>query len=328
MEKILNAFIAKLSGKIGDDDLKVVHDQLEIFFADYDIVQKQTALTVSTNGLLKELGEFLITRKIEGMGEKSLQRYKDINTKFLCATNKPCTEITAVDVKAYLFNLKQYTGMKDVSLNNHRNAICAFFRWLYDNDYITKNPCATIRAIKYEKHTRHGLTPLEMERLRAACVTDRDKALIEFLYATACRCDEMVNVKLSDIDSDRKEVLLFGKGKKERITYLNARAIVSIQNYLEKRGFTSPYLFAGERKPHNKLTVRAVEKRLEQLGEMAGVEVTPHKIRHTTATDAINKGMPIEQVQRLLGHESISTTLIYAEVDQNNVKNGHEKYIV
>ncbi|MBQ1295002.1 MAG: tyrosine-type recombinase/integrase [Clostridiales bacterium] len=328
MEKILNAFVVKLSDKISEDDLRTVRDQLEIFFADYEIIQKQTALTVTTNGLLKELGEYLITRKIEGMGEKSLERYKDINTKFLYSTNKPITEITSVDVKAYLFNLKQYTGMKDVSLNNHRNAICAFFKWLHDNDYIAKNPCATIRTIKCEKNTRHGLTPLEMERLRAACVTDRDKAIVDFLYATACRCDEMVNVKLSDIDSDRKEVLLFGKGKKERISYLNARAIVSIQNYLNRRSFDSLYLFAGERKPHKKLTVRAIEKRLEQLGELAGIEVTPHKIRHTTATDAINKGMPIEQVQKLLGHESISTTLIYAEVDQNNVKIGHEKYIV
>ena len=131
--------------------------------------------------------------------------------------------------------------MKDISLNNNRNAICAFFRWLVDNEYIVKNPCAAIKNIKYEKHTRHGLSAIDMEKLRAACVSDRDRAMIEFLYATGCRCDELVNVKLSDIDFERKEVLLFGKGKKERISYLNARSIVAIQKYLKDRGGTSFY---------------------------------------------------------------------------------------
>lgn len=137
-----------------------------------------------------------------------------------------------------------------------------------------------------------------------------------------------MNVKIVDIDFDSKEVLLFGKGRKERISYLNARAVVAIQKYLEKRKGNSEYLFCKQRAPYSKLTTRTIEKEINKIGEKAGVSVSPHNIRHTTATDAIGKGMPIEQVQRLLGHESISTTLIYAKVSQKNVKNGHEKYIV
>ena len=218
--------------------------------------------------------------------------------------------------------------MKDVSLNNQRTYICAFYKWLVDNDYLTKNPCANIKVIKHEKHTRHSLSGIDMEKLRDACENERDRALIEFLYATACRCEELVNVKISDVDFDSKEVLLFGKGRKERISYLNARAVVAIQKYLEKRKGNSEYLFCKQRAPYSKLTTRTIEKEITKIGEKAGVSVSPHIIRHTTATDAIGKGMPIEQVQRLLGHESISTTLIYAKVSQKNVKNGHEKYIV
>lgn len=328
MQQELNSFIVRLSDRLDVDTLKIVSEQLEIFFADYDIVRKETALMAYDGDILKELKEYLVTRKIEGLSDNTLKLYRTELIKFLYYVNKPCDKITSNDIKLYLYNLKQSTSMKDISLNNNRNAICAFFRWLVDNEYIVKNPCVTIKNIKYEKHTRHGLSAIDMEKLRAACVSDRDRAMIEFLYATGCRCDELVNVKLSDIDFERKEVLLFGKGKKERISYLNARSIVAIQKYLKDRGGTSFYLFCSCRKPYGKLSTRNIEKVLKAIGESAGVNVTPHIIRHTTATDAINKGMPIEQVQKLLGHESIATTLIYAETDQNNVKYGHEKYIV
>lgn len=328
MQKELNEFVTRLSDKVTPADLKIVSTQLEIFFSDYDIVKRETSLMPYNDDILKEVREYLVTRKIEGLSDKTLSLYRQSLTRFLYNVNKSCYDITTNDVKKYLYDLKQFSGMKDISLNNQRNIICTFFGWLVENSYIVKSPCATIKNIKYEKHTRHGLTAIEMERLRAACVNDRDRAMIEFAYATGCRCDEMANVKLSDINYDRKEVMLFGKGKKERVSYLNARALIAIQKYLSKRTGTSIYLFCTSLKPYHKLTVRTFEKEFKKLGELAGVNVTPHLIRHTTATDAINKGMPIEQVQRLLGHESIATTLIYAETDQNNVKYGHEKYIV
>lgn len=328
MEKELNEFMVLLTGKVSDQDLWVVKEQLEIFLKDYELIRRETSLILFQEDLFKELKEYLVSLKIEGKSDKTLYQYKQALKKFLCNINKPCDEIKANDVKAYLYNLKQFTGMKDISLNNQRNYIGAFFKWLVNNEYLVKNPCANIKVIKYEKNTRHPLTAIEMEKLRAACKTVRDRALIEFLYATACRCDELVNVKLEDIDYERKEVRLFGKGKKERISYLNARAIIAIQTYLVNRKGDSPYLFCGLRKPYDKLTTRRIEMVMSALGEKAGVDVTPHIIRHTTATDAISKGMPIEQVQKFLGHENIATTLIYAEIVQENVKQGHERYIV
>ena len=328
MQKELNEFVTRLSTKITPADLKIVSVQLEMFFADYNIVRRETQLMSYNEDIFKEVKEYLVTRKIEGLSDKSLTRYKDALMRFFYNVNKPCYDITTNDVKKYLYDLKNHTGMKDISLNNQRCAISAFFSWLVDNDYIIKNPCATIKNIKCEKHTRHGLPAIDMETLRAACANEREKAIIEFLYATGCRCEEMSKVKLSDIDFSRKEVLLFGKGKKERLSYLNARSIVALQRYLENRKGNSPFLFCANQKPYNNLSVRSFESILQKIGERAGVDVTPHIIRHTTATDAINKGMPIEQVQILLGHESISTTLIYAETDQKNVKYGHEKYIV
>lgn len=328
MESALNEFMVRLEGKIAVQDMIIVKRQLEMFLKDYDLVRKETSLTVLREDLFREVKEYLVSLKIEGLSDKTLKQYKSSLQKFLCNVNKPCTEITANDVKVYLYNLKQLTGMKDVSLNNQRTYICAFFKWLFDNEYLTKNPCSNIREIKHEKYTRHPLSAIDMEKLRAVCNNDRDRALVEFFYATACRCEELVNVKIADVDFDRKEVLLFGKGRKERISYLNARAVVALQTYLKNRKGTSEYLFCKQKRPYSKITTRTVEEIINKLGERAGIKVSPHIIRHTTATDAISNGMPIEQVQRLLGHESITTTLIYAEVKQNNVKIGHEKYII
>lgn len=328
MEKIANEFITALSGKIPDSELAIVKEQMIIFFKDYDISKKETALALPNEDLLKELKEYLVTRKIEGASDKTLEQYKFALARFIYAVSKPCTDVTSSDIKIYLYNLKNSTGMKDVSLDNQRSYINAFYTWLVNNDYMAKNPCANIKPIKHEKHPRHPLTAIDMEKIRAACRTSRDKAMIEFMYATGCRCDEMVNVKLSDIDFDRKEVKLFGKGKKERLSYLNARAVIAIQIYLRERGNVSPFLLCSAKKPYQKLTTRQIEKIVKKLGAAAGVNVTPHIIRHTTASDAIDKGMPIEQVQVLLGHESIQTTLVYAETKQENVRRGHEKYIV
>lgn len=328
MESAVNEFMVRLEGKITDQDLIIVKRQLDIFLQDYDFVRRETALSVIQDDIYKELREYLVSLKIEGLSDRTLLQYKSTLQKFLAYMNKPCDQVTPNDIKAYLYNLKQYSGMKDISLNNQRCYIGAFFKWLVSNEYLIKNPCANIKAIKYEKNTRHALNAIDMEKLRNVCDTERDKALIEFLYATACRCEELVNVKISDVNFDTKEVLLFGKGKKERISYLNARAVVAVNKYLESRKGRSQYLFCGQRDPYNKLTTRSIEQIIDRLGQKAGLKVSPHIIRHTTATDAISKGMPIEQVQKLLGHESISTTLIYAKVKQSNVKNCHEKYIV
>lgn len=328
MEQIINEFMVSLAKHVPEEHLKTIRDHMIIFFKDYDITKKKNEIIPRMDDLDRELKAYLVTIKIEGKSDKTIKQYALSLSKMLGFINKQPKDITTADLQYYLYQLEQTTGMKPISLDNQRVIMSAFFSWLVNNDYIQKNPCANIRAIKHEKNTRHYLTAVQMESLREVCETLRDKAMIEFAYATGCRVEEMTRVKLSDINFETKEVELFGKGKKHRISYLNARALVAIQSYLKTRQGDSEYLFCSYRKPYDGLKTRNIEQIFKDLGNKAGFHVTPHLIRHTTATDAIDHGMPVEQVQKLLGHESISTTLIYAETKQDNVRNGHQKFII
>lgn len=328
MQQIINDLMVTLSQDVPEEYLGTIKNHVIMFFKDYEIQKKKKELIPLLDDLDKELKAYLVALKIEGKSSKTIKAYNNSLTRLMRFYNKPIKDLTTAELQYFLYKLEEITGMKAISLDSQRSQINAFYTWLVNNDYISKNPCANIKPIKYEKNTRHFLTAVQMESLRTKCKTERDKAMIEFLYATGCRVDEMVNVKLSDINTDTKEVELFGKGKKHRISYLNARAIVALDNYLRIRKGESEYLFVKSKKPHDKLSTRQIESIVKELGALANVDVTPHVIRHTTATDAISRGMPIEQVQKLLGHEDISTTLIYAEVDQANVKNGHSKYII
>lgn len=328
MEKYVNEFLAKLYGKIPENDLKVVKEQFVFFLKDYTITEKQTDLAVKYEDLDKELKEYIVSLKIEGLSDKTLKRYYYEIHRFIQAVNKPCKEISTNEIKLYLYNLKQTTNMKDISLNNTRMVINAFYSWLVNNEYMEKNPCKPIKSIKYEKRIRQPLSAIQMEQLREVCETPRDRALIEFLYATGCRVNEHVNAKVSDVDFEHKELKVMGKGKKERTLYLNARSILAINDYLEDRDIESEYLFSGYEEPFYQLSVRWVEKIIKRLGREIGIDISLHYLRHTTATDALRRGMPIEQVQIMLGHEDISTTLVYADVDREEVKLNQQKYIV
>ncbi len=329
-EMAVNELMASLMGLIPEHDIGIVKEQVLIWLTKYELTKKTTALQVKNDGLLKELQAYVVAKTVEGMSQKSLKLYYKSVSNLIFFTNKPATEITTGDILAYLHTYQRQNKVKDITLDNTRLHISAFYTWLVNSDYTDKNPCKQIKAIKHEKNTRHPLTALQMEKLRSSCENLRDKAIIEVLYATACRVGELVNLKRWDIDIEHKEVHLFGKGKKHRTSYLNARAVVALQNYLDQRTDNSDYLFVSLRKPHEQLTERAIELLLNKYGKKANINAkcTPHIIRHSTATDALNKGMPIEQLQKLLGHENIETTLIYAEVSNDSIKNGHQKYII
>jgi site-specific recombinase XerD len=324
-------FLAKLYNKVPDEYLSIIEKNLISLLNDYDMVKKTTEIRNITPDIDNELKEYLITRKIENLSDNTLNQYKHSLYKFIHVVNKQVSEITTSDIKLYLYKLESSSDIKKISVNNTRIIISAFFTWLYDNEYIAKNPCKNISPIKYDKNTRHPLTLDEMERLRLSCETYREKAVLEFLYSTGCRCSEMVNIRLSDIDFNNRTVSVIGKGRKHRVVYLSPRCAAILDEYFksnEKKD--SEYLFTSMISPYNKLTTRSIEYMIKNLGKKANIErtVTPHIIRHTTATVAIDKGMPIEQVQKMLGHESINTTLIYAEVNDTNVKHNHEKYIM
>lgn len=329
-EKAINELLNRLMGTIPDEYLQVIKDQVLIWLNNYDITKKETSLQNRADDLCRELQDFVIAKKVEGMSDGTIKLYYRSISHFLFYANKPVEDITTGDILAFLHSYQATRKVKDITLDNTRIHISAFYNWLVNSDYIDKNPCKKIKPIKHEKNTRHPLTAIQMEKLRNSCTNLRDKAIIEFLYATACRVGELVIIKKSDVDFDRKEVHLFGKGKKHRLSYLNARAVVSLQAYLTSREDDSDYLFVGLKRPHEQLSTRSVELLLKKYGQKAGIDAkcTPHVIRHTTATDAINKGMPVEQLQKLLGHEQIETSLHYAKVSSDIVKLDHQKYIV
>ena len=266
----------------------------------------------------------------EGKSQKTLHLYLFALERFFRYVPKPVRYIKTEDVRLFLYKLMQDNDVSGVYIENQRIIVCSFFKWLALNGYLDKDPCAPISRIKFEKKIREPLSDTEMESLRMACQNDMEKAIVEVFYSTGCRVSELVNISISDINFENREVVLFGKGKKQRIAYLNARAILNIRLLLGKRNFESLYVFASSRVPHDKLCTRRVEIIIKELGERAGISgrVFPHRIRHTTATDALKRGMAIEQVQQLLGHEKIATTLEYAKISREDVKDKHSKYII
>ena len=330
MEKFVNEVITKLSGRLSQDDLMTVRQQLYDVTRNYEITEKCTKLAAQTDVLPKEVKEYLVIKKIEGLSDTSLRQYMRSLTRFFDRVQKPVTEVRTDDVRLYLYELSQRSGASYIGLENQRRYISAFFKWLALNDYIPKDPTALIAPIKYEKKIREPLTDTELENLRNACKTPKEKAIIETLYSTGCRASELRGIKLSDINFDTREVHLFGKGKKHRTAFLNAKAVLSIRSMLRERDFEADYIFVTDRKPHDQLSLRQIEKIVQRLGEEAQItgRVFPHRIRHTTATDALKRGMGITEVQLLLGHEKLETTLIYAKTNITDVKKHHEQYIL
>lgn len=249
----------------------------------------------------------------------------------LIAMNKPIKDITTNDIRIYLYKLESTTNISKLTLNSQQSYIKAFFSWLMSSEYINKNPTTLLQTIKHEVKEREPISDIDMEKMRLVCRDNlRDKALLEFLYSTGARVSEARIIKISDLDFVDRTVKLFGKGKKHRISYLNARAIVAINEYLQSRKAESEYLFVASKKPYNILSVRSIEKIICNIGVAAGVQdkVFPHRIRHTTATDAIAHGMDIEELQKILGHADISTSLIYAKIDDSNIKQNHQNTII
>ena len=246
------------------------------------------------------------------------------------SVNKSISCITTDDIRIYLYNFQKNRHVGNRSMARRRLVINTFFQWCTDEGYITQNPCRQIRPIKYESKLREPLTGIEMELIRDACRTYREKAIIELFYSTGCRVSELVTLNKDDIDFRKGEVHLFGKGNKHRLSYINAKAEVALKKYLFTRKDDNEALFVSERKPYNRIKKTGVEKIVREIGERSevGRRVYPHLIRHTTATDALERGMNVAEVQKILGHEKLDTTMIYAKVCQENVKYDHKRYIV
>lgn len=276
----------------------------------------------------KMLDAFIDAKRIEGCSEKSLRYYKNTIDKMLVSINKGIQEIETDDIRNYLTNYQLEHGSSKVTIDNMRRILSSLFSWLEDEDYILKSPVRRIHKVKSAAVIKETYTDEALELLRDNCTELRDLAMIDMLASTGMRVGELVLLNRNDIDFNERECIVFGKGSKERVVYFDARTKIHLQNYLESREDDNPALFVSLKSPHERLKIGGIEVRLREFGKKLGLQkVHPHKFRRTLATMAIDKGMPIEQLQQLLGHSKIDTTLQYAMVKQSNVKIAHRKYI-
>lgn len=279
-----------------------------------------------TNDELTQM--FIAGKKVEGCSEKTLRYYQTTLIKVLGSFDKHLTCLTTDDLRKYLSDYQEEHKCSKANIDNIRRILSSFFAWLEEENYIMKSPMRRIHKIKTAKVVKETYTDEALEQMRDNCTSSRDLAMIDLLASTGMRVGELVRLNRNDIDFESRECIVFGKGSKERPVYFDARTKIHLKNYLDSRTDDNPALFVSLLKPYNRLQISGVEIRLRDMGRKLGIpKVHPHKFRRTLATRAIDKGMPIEQVQQLLGHSKIDTTMEYAMVDQNNVKISHRKYI-
>jgi len=271
---------------------------------------------------------FLAAKTIEGCSKRTIQYYRVTIEKMLTVMNQPIRKISTDDMRSYLSQYQEWNGCSKVTVDNVRRNISSFFSWLEEENYILKSPMRRIHKIKTNQQVKEIITDEDIERLRDSCSCKRDLAMIDLLYSTGIRVGELVNLNISDVDFDARECVVFGKGGKERKVYFDAKAKLHLQSYINSREDDNPALFVTLDAPSDRLKISGVEIRIRELGRKINLpKIHPHKFRRTMATRAIDKGMPIEQVQKILGHSQIDTTMQYAMVNQSNVKASHKRYI-
>lgn len=343
-QELIDKIMMCLAGSgISDNDIS---QELTIILSDYEIQQRETSVAIrhedKNNYFLQK---FMIAKTVKGCTDRTLDMYRTELVKILRRIGKPADEIEADDIRLYLAIRQKKDGVSKTTANNELRYMRSFFGWLHTEELIRKNPAAKLERIKCDKQKKSAFTELEVEKLRDACVNAWETAVVEILLSTGCRVTELINIRISDLEGD--QLIVHGKGNKDRIVYLNAKSIVAITKYLGERGDSNPYLFPGGfwgsaredcrnwyKYPDRVDAERhcdagSIEAKVRKLGEKAGVKKAhPHRFRRTCATFALRRGMPIEQVSKMLGHEQISTTQIYLDLTEEDLKQAHKKYVI
>ena len=291
-------------------------------------VVEDTNVRISEFTNMELINKFISAKEIEGCSKRTTKYYESTLLKMNSKMDKGITHMTTDDLRSYLVDYQKVNNCSKASVDNVRRNLSSFFSWLEEENYILKSPMKRIHKIKTDKVIKETYSDETLELLRDNCNCLRDLAIIDILSSTGMRVGELVKLNINDIDFENRECVVFGKGNKERPVYFDARTKIHLKNYLNSRTDSNQALFVSLDEPHERLNISGVEIRLRQLGRRLGIsKVHPHKFRRTVATKAIDKGMPIEQVQSLLGHSQIDTTMHYAMVNQNNVKESHRKYV-
>lgn len=323
-KQIINDIEQKMRSVLNNEQRKRLEEVLEYAFYGIEIIKTDN----DEKSKMDYSNIFVSAKRVEGCSERTLNYYKTTIDNMLNSVNKKVNNIETDDLRKYLADYQLNNQCSKVTIDNVRRILSSFFAWLEDEDYIIKSPTRRIHKIKTMKTVKETYSDEELEEMRDSCEEIRDLALIDFLSSTGVRVGELVNLNIKDIDFENRSCVVLGKGSKQREVYFDARTKIHLQNYLSTRIDNNQALFVSLLHPFNRLKISGVEIRLRELGNKININrVHPHKFRRTMATKAIDKGMPIEQVQVLLGHSKIDTTLEYAMVNQNNVRNSHKRFI-
>ena len=328
-ETIIKEIEQKLLRYLDNAQMEMLHRTLKSCLDNVTfIMQEDSIQDIFEYSNMELIDKFIASKEIEGCSKGTTQYYKSTLVMLENRTDIHFTHMTTDHLRTYLTDYQKINNCSKVSIDNIRRNLSSFFSWLEEENYILKSPMKRIHKIKTDKVIKETLSDESLECLRDSCDNLRDLAIIDLLASTGMRVGELVNINIEDIDFENRECVVFGKGNKERPVYFDARTKIHLKNYLKSRTDDNPALFVSLDKPFNRLQISGVEIRLRNLGRRLGIHrVHPHKFRRTVATRAIDKGMPIEQVQSLLGHSQIDTTMHYAMVNQNNVKESHRKFV-
>ena len=325
-EIIKNEVLQSMIHLLRDDQYEKLKEVLDMVLVNYKIEEIKDELNGEDNQHYVE--SFLSSKRLEGCSEKTLHYYESTIQIVLNTIQKHVKHITTDDLRKYLTDYQNVHKSSRVTIDNIRRILSSFFSWLEDEDYIVKSPVRRIHKVKSATTIKETYSDESLELMRDNCNSLRDLALIDILASTGMRVGELVLLNIDDINFNEREYVVFGKGDKERIVYFDARTKIHLQNYIDSRSDENKALFVSMRKPYNRLTIGAIETIVRNIGKQLEIpKAHPHKFRRTLATKAIDKGMPIEQLQKLLGHQKIDTTLQYAMVKQSNVKIAHKRYI-
>ena len=323
--ELITDIVQQMLPYLDNSQTKKLQQVLEHALFQYEIIE---AVAPSNDDSENLVNIFIAAKRIEGCSEKTLKYYQTTIDAMINAINKSVRHIQTEDLRFYLTQYQKKNQSSRVTIDNIRRILSSFFAWLEDEDHILKSPVRRIHKVKTGTNIKETYNDEELEKMRDNCTELRDLAIIDMLASTGMRIGEMVLLNRIDINFAARECVVFGKGDKERLVYFDARTKLHLQNYLDSRIDNNPALFVTIRAPYKRIQIGGIEVRLRKIGKMLGItKMHPHKFRRTLATMAIDKGMPIEQLQQLLGHKRIDTTLQYAMVKQSNVKIAHKKYI-
>lgn len=327
MEQKIMEVLRRMQTTLEEESLLELKNVLYMVFSGCEIIQ-QTELQVIDDSWRIDLEDYLMSRALEGKTAETVKRYRYELTRLLSYINKPVANITDGDISGYLRAYKSIRKVKNSTLKGVRAAYSSFFGWLRDRDRVRRNPMVLVEQIKVEKRIKRPFSDTDREMLLRNCKTLRDKAMMEFLYSTAVRVSELKNLNIEDIRWSSKDLIVYGKGGKERTVYINERTNMYLQEYLQSRTDNNPALFVGLKRPYNRLTKAGIEDMIRRTGRRAGVEKAhPHRFRGTALTNALNRGMPLQEASILAGHAKTETTMLYCTVDQESVKYHHKKYL-